>query len=245
MTDSEIRPDPERSEAIRRRALAVARAHRHRSPDELTAHMAELGRRNAAERAANRDRISSHDARMDANRLRINRTHALAHITTGFAEYRDAQPDFPPVAAWVADTTAERTRDWLVLLGPTGVGKTWQAIGAYTAVIRDLGCDGYAVRAPALLNRAMPGETDRINWTLVETCDLLLLDDVPGGLSEWDRRTLFRAIDTRQGAGRRTIVTTNLRPEHVREQLGDQLASRLSHHARVVAMTGPDRRTAR
>lgn len=231
--------DPDRSEQIRQRARETANPRLIKR--ELVAYGAELGALNSAQRAANRARMEATHARQDADRRRIARLEALRWITADFPSYAAAEVEDPEVAGWLADSAAGGT-DWLVLLGPTGVGKTWQAVAAYRVLADDLGCDGYAVRALSLLARAMPSEPDRLPWHLLEDADLLLLDDVPGGLSEWDRRTLLRIIDARQGTGRRTIVTTNLRRGQVRDQLGDQLASRLSQGTRVVSMAGPDRR---
>jgi DNA replication protein DnaC len=93
--------------------------------------------------------------------------------------------------------------------------------------------------------RATSADGDSVPWALLEDIDLLLLDDVPGALTEHDRRVLLRLIDTRQARRRRTILTTNLAAEQVRPMLGEQLASRLSTGTRVVLMDGPDRRRLR
>jgi DNA replication protein DnaC len=263
MTGGVHRPDVygEGSEE-ERRAAAIARARterrasgqperlmpEHLTGQEITDRMMELGRANAAQRTENRRRHDAHLQRMDAQMLRRNRLQAMRWITTDFADFATKGPDggppeidHPEVADWAAGACAGEP-DWLFLLGSVGVGKTHQAVAAYAAVVADAGCDGYAVRVSTLLLRSLPSEPDRLPWTQLEDADLLLLDDVPGNLSEWDRRVLHRIVDTRQGRQRRTILTSNLQPATVSDHLGERLMSRLSYRTRLVGITGPDLR---
>lgn len=233
----------ERSEAIRERALA--RAHPRLIKRDVLATMEELGRRNAADRAAARARLDRYYARQDGHAARINRLSAMRTVTADFGRFAEAEIEHPAVAAWAQDVWERRTDDWLVLLGAVGVGKTWQAVAAYRGVVDSTGCDGMAWRAAALLMRSTSADGDSVPWSQLEDIDLLLLDDVPGALTDHDRRVLLRLIDARQARRRLTIITTNLRAEEVRPMLGEQLASRLSAGTRVVVMDGPDRRRAR
>jgi DNA replication protein DnaC len=235
--------DVERSEAIRERARQ--RAHPRLIKRDVTQLMEELGQRNAADRAAARDRLSRHYARQDQQAARVNRLSAMRPITQDFARFAEAEVGDPTIAAWAQAVWEQTTDDWLVLLGAVGVGKTWQAVAAYRAVVESTGCDGTAWRAATLLMRATSADGDSVPWSLLEDTDLLLLDDVPGALTDHDRRVLLRLIDTRQARRRRTIITANLDRAEVRPMLGDQLASRLSTGTRVVVMDGPDRRRLR
>jgi DNA replication protein DnaC len=262
MTDDVHRPDvygEGDAEERRTAALARARAERPRTdperfmPDhltgqEITDRMMELGRLNAPQRAENRRRHSEHLRRMDDQMTRTNRLRAMRWITDDFADFATKGPhggspeiDHPEVADWAAAAVAGEP-DWLFLLGSVGVGKTHQAIAAYCAVVADTGCDGYAVRVSTMLLRSLPSEPDRLPWSRLEDVDLLLLDDVPGNLSEWDRRVLHRIVDTRQGRQRRTILTSNLQPAQVSTHLGERLMSRLSYRTRLVGLVGPDLR---
>jgi DNA replication protein DnaC len=235
--------DPERSEAIRERARQ--RAHPRLIKQDVTRLMEDLGRRNAADRAAGRERLGRFYERQDRQAARVNQLNAMRPIAADFARFADAEIEHPAVAAWTQDVWERNTDDWLMLLGAVGVGKTWQAVAAYRGVVDSTGCDGTAWRATTLLMRATSADGDSVPWALLEDIDLLLLDDVPGALTEHDRRVLLRLIDTRQARRRRTILTTNLAAEQVRPMLGEQLASRLSTGTRVVLMDGPDRRRLR
>lgn len=237
------------SDEIRERAILRARAERGLPPrvpvEQLADYARELGRRNSEHRTANRQRLDAHSSRQADNDQRIARARSLACITAEFGSYAQAQVDEHAVAAWLLGTLRGETDSWLVLLGPTGVGKTWQAVAAYRRLVDGLGCEGVAVRVPELLARSLPSDPDRVNVAHLEEVPLLLLDDMPGNLSEWDHRTLYRIVDARVANSRRTLITMNLRRDEVRGALGDRLASRLSANTRLIAMTGPDRRITR
>lgn len=241
----------EEAQAIRARALARARAdrpdkHTPTGPELTEAMLARLERTRPA-RDANRARLNNWDERQAKRNARINEDHALIPLIHDFEDYLGAQlGDEPEVIEWAA-AAAEGSRDWLVLLGPTGTGKTWQGVAAYRAVVHDTGCDGAAIRGPSLLMRSLPSAPDPINLRTYEEADLLLLDDFVGEttLSDWERKVLFRLIDGRSATNRLTILTSNLLREEVRPRLGDRMASRLSQRTRLIVMDGPDRRMAR
>jgi len=234
------------SDLIRERALDRARPDRYKrlTPEQITERMLSKLEPTRADREANRERMDQHYARQDAEQARRNRLEAMRGIRLDFPTYADAEPTAPAVAEWVT-AAVSGDRRWLVLLGPVGTGKTWQAVGAYRAAVETTGWDGVVLRATTLLMRASGADSERVPWAAYEDADLLLLDDIPPSLTEHDRRTLLRLIDTRQARQRRTIITTNLGREQVRAHLGDQLASRLSAGTRVVVMEGADRRLAR
>jgi DNA replication protein DnaC len=235
-------------------ALARARAERpDRRPDkpltgpELAAHgMDLLARRQEARDAGTlgpQADPTDLDRRLLNQQRRRNYASALASLADRFEDYVGAQlGDEPAVLEWAVDAAASRTADWLVLVGPTGVGKTWQATAAYRAVCHDRGLDGLAITVGDLLINSLPSAPDRISLRTYERIPVLLLDDLVGGLSEWKSDVLFELINARDAGNRLTIITSNLRPEEVRPILGDRLASRLSHRMRLVALEGEDRR---
>jgi chromosomal replication initiation ATPase DnaA len=233
-------------------ALARARAERGDRPgprrltsEELTEAMETRGRANAAARAEARATTpgGTLEGRLDAQQHRRNAQHALLPLITRFEDHLPAAlGDVAEVTEWAADA-AGGGRDWLVILGPTGVGKTWQAVAAYKAVTHDLGAEGQAIGCTELFMRSLPSAPDRLDLRPFEDADVLLLDDLTGELSDWDRKVLLRLIDAR--AARLTIITSNLDASEVRPALGGRIASRLSKRLRTVVMEGPDRRTGR
>lgn len=235
-------------------ALARARAERPRTgPDkpltggELTAHGLDLlARRQNARNAGTLGPATDPndlDRRLAQQQKRRNYAAALASLADRFEDYVGAQlGEESAVVEWAVDAAAGRSTDWLVLLGAVGVGKTWQAAAAYRAVCHDHGLDGLAITVPDLLAGSLPSASERLSLRTYEKIPVLLLDDLVGGLSEWKADVLFQLISARDAGNRLTIITSNLRREEVRPILGDRMASRLSHRARLVLLEGPDRR---
>jgi chromosomal replication initiation ATPase DnaA len=241
------------TEARRNAAIARARAERpdhprpYRTPTgpELTERaLAQLDHRTATRTGdpTGPDRADL-DKRLAEQQRRRDAAHALVPLAEHFEDYLGAQlGDVPEVVEW-ADDAAAGSASWLVILGNTGVGKTWQAAAAYRAVTHDRGLDGTAITATDLFLRSLPSAPDRLNLRAYERAPVLLLDDLTGDLSDWDRKILFQLLDARSAGNRLTILTSNLRREEVKERLGDRIASRLSHRLRLVGIEGPDRRT--
>lgn len=240
-------------EARHAAALARARAERGARPgpgrpptgEEITAHGMELLTRRQAERDAGR--LDSPDPddlarRLDAQRRHRNAAHALIPLIEHFEDYLPATlGDEPEITEWAADAAAG-SDGWLLILGPTGAGKTWQAVAAYRAITHDRGLEGLAITLAELRLRSLPSAADPINLRAYERADVLLLDDLANGLSDWESKILFQLINARSASNRLTIITSNLRREQVREVFGDRIASRIAQRLRLVALNGPDRR---
>lgn len=183
-------------------------------------------------------------ARQRADRAKErNRELSLGQVPP---RYRDATADHPAVAAWVRECLAGST-DSLVLNGPVGCGKTWQAYAAWHTVAQRTGCAAHAVSVVALLDSLRPGRTPLVALERLERAELLLLDDLAAERSsEWTVEVLYRLIDARWNACLPTIITINAPDRAVlRERIGDRIASRLNGLGRIVSWPAdaPDRRT--
>jgi DNA replication protein DnaC len=142
----------------------------------------------------------------------------------------------------------------LLILGPTGVGKTHAAFAA----IRSLAARGQAtgweaVRAPDLYARLRPrdGVDSEAEFRSVAGCELLLLDDLGAAkASEWTEEVNYRLLSHRYDARLPMIITSNLpaaaRPGQpsLAVAVGDRVMSRIAGMCEQVALRGPDRRTA-
>lgn len=192
---------------------------------------------------ARRDAILA-EQRAETRRT-LNREVSLAQVPP---RYRNATADHPAVAAWTATAARGATTEGLVLNGPTGCGKTWQAFGAWHTVAQHTGCRAVAVPVPAWLDSMRPGRTPLARPEDVERAELLLLDDLAGErTSEWTAELIYRVIDARWNACLPTIITLNAPGTALRDQLGPRVASRLNGLGRIVAWPAdaPDRRTTR
>ncbi|MFC9486428.1 ATP-binding protein [Streptomyces hydrogenans] len=173
------------------------------------------------------------------------------------ARFRHALADHPQVTAWV-DEIARAGRPGpagapgiaegpsLRIVGPTGTGKTHQAYGAIRALLTaGVRLRWEAVTAADLYARLRPRpgfDSERDLQSLMR-CPLLLLDDLGAAkTSEWTEELTYRLINHRYEHLRPTLITTNLTTRHLRQVLGDRVASRLSEMTERVILEGEDRR---
>ena len=137
----------------------------------------------------------------------------------------------------------------LLILGPTGVGKTWIACALAQQACRQ----GYTtryLRAPRLFEDLQLAHADgrfpKLMASYAKT-DLLVLDD--GGLTGLDttaRRDLLELLDDRHGQ-RSTLVTSQLPVDHWHEVIGaptlaDAILDRLVHSAYRITLKGESMR---
>lgn len=169
--------------------------------------------------------------------------------------YRAAVCDTPDLHAWVDDlvagarhhiVTSVATGPSLLLLGPTGVGKTFQAYGA----IRDLAVTGIRARwvaasaadiyAALRPRHQVDSETE---FQRFAGADVLLVDDLGAAkASDWTEEVNYRLINHRYENEKPTLITSNVTPAQLGHALGDRVGSRLSEMCQRVVLKGGDRR---
>lgn len=177
--------------------------------------------------------------------------------------YRDATVTVPAVAEYVRalvarsrETGARKVRigpaitvgKSLLLIGPTGTGKTHESYG----VIRALAVSGarvswmFTAAADCYAKlRPRSGVDSEQEFERYANAGFLVLDDLGAAKSsEWVEEINYRLINFRYEREKPTLITSNVPPKLLTASVGDRVASRLVEMADRVVLTGPDRRRA-
>ncbi|MCU0636122.1 MAG: IS21-like element helper ATPase IstB [Gemmatimonadaceae bacterium] len=139
-----------------------------------------------------------------------------------------------------------RAHQTLLLIGPTGTGKSWLACALGNAACRQGHTVRY-VRVPRLLSDELPrARADGSYGALLQSLariDLLILDDWGlAPLGDRERRDLLELLEDR-GGRRATCITSQLPLEHWHDMIGDAtfgdaILDRVVHQAHRVTLTG-------
>lgn len=202
---------------------------------------------------------SSDDPDGEPNIARLSLTEAMKVTPIRF---QGAVPTEPAVRAWVdAVADAARTEQVrrgaylasvnhgpsLVLLGPTGVGKTYEAYGA----VRDIAITGVVARwtvttAADLYAALRPrhGIDSEAEFAKYRNARLLLIDDLGAERkpTEFTEEINFRLVNHRYEHQFPTLFTSNVGAAELAQRLGDRVTSRLAEMCQRVSMKGSDKR---
>lgn len=176
--------------------------------------------------------------------------------------YQAAVVDQPDVLTWCkelvrrarADQNANRSAiasvrrgRSLLLLGPTGTGKTYQAY----ASIRELAITGVAatwvVTTAADMYAALRprhGIDSEAEFRRYRNASVLLVDDLGAERkpTEFTEEINFRLVNWRYENHMPTLLTSNVLPKELAARLGDRVTSRLGEMCQRIVLEGPDRR---
>lgn len=134
----------------------------------------------------------------------------------------------------------------LLLLGPTGTGKTHQAYGALRALsLSGVACRWVLATAADIYAELRPRarvDTEAVFERYVKA-SLLVIDDLGAAKgSEWTEEINYRLINHRYAHMSPTLITSNVPPKDLGSELGERVASRLMEMTTRVVLKGTDRR---
>ena len=138
-----------------------------------------------------------------------------------------------------------KRKDNLLLIGPTGTGKTHIS----TAIARELIHEGYDVIYDSTQNILSDFEDDKFRggWNSENRsdkyleCTLLIIDDLGTEMpSQFVTAALYALVNDRLLAGKAMIISTNLNTEDMTRRYNPQIASRLRGSFTRVAFLGDD-----
>lgn len=160
--------------------------------------------------------------------------------------YTTANPN-AVAAAWAQAvvTNPDETRSLLVV-GPTGTGKTHYAYSVLRAIAETGTTTGWAAYTAAdMYARLRPrtGRDSEAEFEAIAGTDVLFVDDLGAAkLTEWTEEVTYRLVNHRYEQCRPAIFTSNVPPGQLRDVLGERIASRLTEMCERVTLKGDDRR---
>ncbi len=139
----------------------------------------------------------------------------------------------------------------LLLSGGTGLGKTFLS----GCIAREVSNRGYSVVYDTAIHVFSTFEAKRFSRDTEEgrqardetrrylNCDLLILDDLGSELTnQLVQSALYELVNSRERAGLRTIISTNLSVEQMAERYTPQIVSRIGGLYRELTFYGQDLR---
>lgn len=170
-----------------------------------------------------------------------------SHFKATFANF-----DFsscPALKKWTQKFIDNDKLFWLYLHGPTGRGKTHYAVALHRAIVAKIGWESAGsstfVQWYDLVHEVKASFDDYSTEELLEVyleCDVLIIDDISGGLADFQIRTLEQIIRQRHATDRRLVITSNEPYESFLGRFEAHEVSRIKEVCMPVSFVGDDRR---
>jgi DNA replication protein DnaC len=194
----------------------------------------------------------------DPHWLQENRESAARRWKDVPVHYRQATVTEGAIVGWVRAvirsavetssliTVAVTTGPSLLLLGPTGVGKTHETYGAIRVLAESGASVNWVITTAAdMYARLRPRHRvdSEEEFERYQKARVLVIDDIGAAKgSEFTEEINYRLINHRYQNEMPTLVTSNIPPKELGSALGERVASRLTEMAQRVVLKGADRR---
>lgn len=187
--------------------------------------------------------LRDHFSEQVAEHQQLAMGYYMARVPRRFAE---ARPD-EQATAWAGRFAADRhSVRSLLVIGPTGVGKThyaWSVLRAVAETGSQLRWQTHTAADLYAHLRPRDGEDSHDAFQRIADAHLLVIDDL--GVckwTEWVEEITYRLINHRYEECLPCVFTSNLPPAKLRDALGERVASRLTEMCDRIVLKGDDRR---
>jgi len=141
--------------------------------------------------------------------------------------YRNATPRHDISRRWLV-RYAQGDMINLAILGPSRVGKTWEAAAIARTLLLEHRVPVCFELVPSMLDRLRPNADGASDIGQYQAAPVLMLDDLGAEKrSEWTDEQLYRVADFRAKRNLPTIVTSNLSPKALTDLYGPRICGRL------------------
>lgn len=151
--------------------------------------------------------------------------------------YRSAEPRHPEAERWLLGYFAGQRRN-MVIVGPAGVGKTWEASALARMLLMDHRVPVTYVEVASLIDSLRPNADGASDIGTFQLTPVLLIDDLGAEkVTDWSLEQLYRLTNYRNARSLPMIVTTNLSSRELTERYGDRIARRITENCQVLRIT--------
>lgn len=138
----------------------------------------------------------------------------------------------------------------LLFYGGTGLGKTFmcncianELINKEISVLYQTSFSLFEIIENHKFNKLNETEENRINYNMIFDCDLLIIDDLGTEVgNSFTNAELFNIINERMITEKKTIISTNLSLEQLRDTYSDRITSRVFNNFVPLKFYGKDLR---
>lgn len=156
--------------------------------------------------------------------------------------YREATIASPQALSWMNGYLAGQRKS-LVILGPTGTGKTWQAAAIARELLVSHTVPVTYVTVADFLEAMRPSGADP-DMALFSLVPVLILDDLGAEkMTDWGAEQLYKLAHHRSHNALPVIVTSNLPGAIIKTNYEERTVQRLFGGADLITLNGASRRT--